>query len=184
MISLAAFAAPATTALDNAITQVNSNQPAQRIEAAQILKENRTPLSAQALNQSLSREENPQVILALLDAMGSMPELISVASVASKLSREEAPLRKRAAYVLGLAGGPKAEQALSQALLRESNPGVKAMLLQSLSVCGSENSLTVIENALKDGRPEVKAKAAETLRFIPGEKAKQARERNRIKKSK
>lgn len=179
VISSVLFADVVATPVEKASAQIQLKKSSDRIEAAGILKGIRTPASARALNQALSREEDAQTILVLLDAIGSMPELASVPAISSKLARPEVPLRKRAAYVLGLAGGPRAERVLTQALLRENDAEVKAMLLQSLSVCGSADSVAAIQNATRDSRPHVRAKAEETLGYMPGHRKRKAAKKSK-----
>ncbi len=171
--------------LQNLIALLQSKVPSDKIDAVQSLKTIRQPEVAQALSAALANESDPVVQMALLDGVAAMQELARPEPVAALLHSTVAPIRKRAAYTLGFIGGRKAERALAQALLRESDAGVKGMLLQSLSVCASSESVPAIQNAMKDSRPEVQAKAAEALSYAPGHRMKRpAGRQGGVKKAK
>lgn len=155
--------APLLHASTPSTRELKNENPAKRIEAIAQLKAIRTADVSIVLHQALVSETEPNVQLALMDAIGAMPEFGRAEPFAKFLNDALPPLRKRAAYTLGLIGGKKPEQLLRQALLRESDPAVKAMLLQSLSVCASPESLPDLQRAAQDSRPEVRLKAQEAI---------------------
>jgi len=163
---LPVFAAPLS--IEQAKLRLNDPKSDARIEGILALKTYRQIESAQALQAALAIETDPQVQLALLDGIGVMPELVSARALNPLVTHTLVPIRMRAIYILGLIGGRPAERILSQVILRETDSDVKAMALQSLSLCGSSESVDEIQKALYDKRPAVRAKAAESLRHIPG----------------
>lgn len=161
---------------EEATLRLNDAQAARRMEGITVLKTLRRKETALLLQNALATEQDPQVQLALLDAMGSMPELVTARSLNAMTRHSLVPVRKRAVYVLGLIGGRDAERMLAQVLGREADANVKALALQGLSLCGSSLTVPEIEKALKDKRPKVRAKAVESLRHIPGKEAEKALE--------
>lgn len=160
----------ADSVLDQAKRNLRSDNSQQKEQAIQTLKHLRTRAAADILSQALA-EAAPQDRLTLLDAIAETADSSRVDALKPFLDDPLAPVRKRAAYAIGLLGGLRAELALGQALATESDPGVKAMILQGLSICGSARSVPAIKAQMADPRVEVRTKAAEALKHIPGPEA-------------
>ena len=138
------------------------------------MKSFRTPEAEQALLDALRQLKDPQFRAAILDSLTTLGDPASVKSITPLLSDKNNFLRQRAAYAIGLIGGPDAEPALLSALAVEKHPHARTTELQGLSLCGSSKSVPALQAALKDPSVAVRAHAIQALRRIPGSEAKKA----------
>jgi HEAT repeat protein len=145
-----------------------------RAAAIQALKNFGPQGAVSALSAALGAEKDQHLQAAILDSLTTLKDLSAIAAIAPLLSAPTPFVRQKAAYAIGLLGGPQAEKALSAALPRERDTYVRSTELMGLSLCGSMQSLGVIQAALEDKQPEVRSQAIQALRRIPGNAAVKA----------
>jgi HEAT repeat protein len=165
----------AASSLNQSISDLKSSDPNRKYSGIQALGRLNDRKAGNALTQALRSESDAQIRLAILDSLVTHGDAKRVTDIEPLLADPITPIRKRAAYTIGLLGGPLAETALSRSLAAEADPGVKAMILQGLSLCGSAQSVPAIQTQLSHPDAAVRAKAAEALHHIPGSGAKKRR---------
>jgi HEAT repeat protein len=174
----------ANPAFDQALQSLKSPDLKTKYAARPALQASRSVEAADALAQAALSEKDVNFRLAVLDQLAGLGYQRVIPAIAGLLRSDNAEIRKRTAKVIGILGGPNAEKALLDAAKREKDAEVKAALLQGLSLCGSEQSVQALQDALNDKRPEVRANAVGALHRIPGKKSRKALERARGDKDK
>jgi HEAT repeat protein len=147
-----------------------------RYAELEALKANRTLSSAEKIARYALNEKDTNFRLAVLDDIAARGYPQVVPDLIPLLKDPAVVVRQRAARVIGMLGGKAAERALAKALARETNPDVKAAMLQGLSYCGSAESVPAIQATLKDSQTHVRANSINALDRIPGQAAEAALE--------
>jgi HEAT repeat protein len=173
------FLAPAMVQAANltfskASSDLKSTDVAKKYQAIQALKNFSSEGAVATLLDALSHEKNNHIRVAILDSLTSLGDPSSVKTIAPLLSDPNTFVRQRAAYSIGLIGGADAEPALLAALPSEKQLYVRTTELQGLSLCGSVRSLNVVQAALNDPAPSVRAQAIQALRRMPAKDALKA----------
>jgi len=163
-------AAAADRAFDASVAALKSADLKTKFDGLEKIKAFHTRAAAQALAQSAARERDANFRLAALDQIAALQISAVAPELAPCLRDKTAAIRQRAARVIGILGGPGAEAVLLTALPYESDPSVKAAMVQALGLCGSARSDAALNAAVSDADPSVRANAAHARKRIKGQR--------------
>jgi HEAT repeat protein len=173
LISLSFFMpAYAASPFEAAVTELQSADLKTQYDGLEKIKAFHTPEATQALVKSALAKADINFRLAVLDQIGALQNQTIVPSLAPLLADKNAAIRQRAAQVIGIINGPFAEAVLLPAVVKETNPGVKATLIHSLGLCGSQKSVATLKIAASDSDPAIRANAAYAHKRITGHEVK------------
>lgn len=173
-LSLFSLSLTFAAAEDTAINDLKAVDRKRKFQAIEKLRAYPTQRTQQALATILASETDVHAQLAILDTISTQANPAQVAVVRSLLKSPVPAVRQRAAQTLGRLAGPESEQALAQALRSERQTSVRIAVIESLSLCGSQASVSDLQSALGDKNADVRANAADALRRIPGKEANNA----------
>jgi len=128
-----------------------------KYETLEKTKAIRTAQSAGSLAQLARNEKDTNFRLTVLDEIASLGFSSVVPQLAPLFRDKNISVRQRAARVVGMLGGPNAEDVLLTAYSHEQDATVKAAIIQGLSLCGSEKSLQTLQTATGDSDPSIRA---------------------------
>lgn len=134
-----------------------------KYEALEKFKTFRSAEAAQVLAQSANREKDTNFRLTVLDQIAALGQPSVVPLLAPLFRDKNISVRQRSARVVGMLGGPAAEDVLLNAMSGESDASVKAAIAQGLSLCGSDKSIEALNAASTDNSPEVRANAKHAM---------------------
>jgi hypothetical protein len=107
-------------------------------------------------------EKDPELRGKILGALGVAEDVATLAEVAR--SDADPELRGQAIEAIGVAGGPEAAKQLAALYSAESDPEVRARVLNAYLILGDAHALVALFRREKD--PELKRQIVQTLSFI------------------
>ena len=172
LISLLFFVpAFGASTIEGAIGELKSNDLKTQYDGLEKIKAFRNPIATQALVKSAMQNSDINFRLAVLDQIGALQDQTVVPALSPLFSDKSIAIRQRTARVIGTLNGPRAEGVLMPAFANETDPSVKAALIQSLGLCGSKQSDTLLNAAEKDADPSIRANAIYAHKRITDKKA-------------
>lgn len=108
-----------------------------------------------------------RVVKAALMALGRIGDTSALDEMARFLSKKDVDLAEAAAFALSIVGGDTAPKILSQSLVFQKNPRIRAALLLGIGRVGAESGVGPVSQALlKETDPEILDSAAEGLTLL------------------
>lgn len=177
LLAVSTFAVAGSSVEDslNALSdQFKTSDTAGRFQTIEKISAIKTPEAAELLARYAKTEKDANLRLAALDAISAINVPTVVPSLAPLLSDRLPAVRQRVARVVGILHAPPSETLLLAATQKESDPAVRAALIQALVLCGGSASDSLLQQAASDRDPAVRSIATEGVarRTHPRVKAK------------